>query len=91
MKHDIVSCNSNNTENLKQSLTQNICKGLSISFYLISGIDVVHKAIDVAITSRDPNTWRTCLIEITVSSVRCTDCLVRYFLYSYSYIRVLPN
>ncbi|XP_028405672.1 uncharacterized protein LOC114528243 [Dendronephthya gigantea] len=40
-----------------------------------TGIDVVHKAIDVAITSTNPHTWRTCLIEITVSSVRSTDCL----------------
>ncbi|CAB4002337.1 amyloid-beta A4 precursor -binding family B member 1 isoform X2 [Paramuricea clavata] len=43
-----------------------------------TGIDVVHRAIDVAIASRDPNTWRTCLIEITVSSVRCTDCLSQH-------------
>ncbi|XP_046852153.1 amyloid beta precursor protein binding family B member 1-like isoform X2 [Xenia sp. Carnegie-2017] len=40
-----------------------------------TGIDVVHRAIDVAMVSRDPSAWRTCLIEITVSSVRATDCL----------------
>ena len=60
-------------------IASRLCVLYIATFCLFSGIDVVHKAIDVAVASCDPTTWRTCLIEITVSSVRCTDCMVKFF------------
>ena len=51
------------------------CVSLTI-FWLFSGIETLHKAIDFLINAVDPSKWQTCLIDITVSSIRCTNCMV---------------
>ena len=47
--------------------------------FLCLGIDLLQKAISAAVNGKDPSLWRTCLIEITVSSVKSTDCSVGCF------------
>ena len=47
-------------------------------FYV--GMDILNKAINKLTSKGD--TWKTILIEISVSNIRITDCTVRSYMYS---------
>lgn len=54
----------------------NLSEFAAIFFICLSGVEILNKAI-TKLVSKGTSTWRTILIEISISNIRITDCTVR--------------